>query len=256
MKNLIRIKRETFRLVSPIGRSTYVLLSTISISIITIVFLFLDEPPSSGLMLYLTDIVIEYITSGGYVVIALLMVLDGACIPIPSEIVLAFSGFLVSTSKFDMWITLASSTLGSLLGSLIAYVAGLKLGRELIKKYGRFLMLEEKTLNTVERWFRKYGKVTVLVSRFIPGARTVVSIPAGIGKMQLSIFIILTVIGSVLWNYTLIYLGVKLGENWYLVETFIDRFDIPIALSLVVIIGYVLLFYNSYEESSGNDNRP
>ena len=131
---------------APIGRSIYVLLSTISISIITIVFLFLDEPPSFGLMLYLTDIVIEYITSGGYVIIALLMVLDGACIPIPSEIVLAFSGFLVSTSKFDMWITLASSTLVSLIGSLIAYVAGLKLGCELIKKYGRLLMLEEKTL--------------------------------------------------------------------------------------------------------------
>jgi len=112
-------------------------------------------------MLYLTDIVIEYITSDGYVIIALLMVLDGACIPIPSEIVLTFSGFLVSTSKFDMWITLASSTLVSLIGSLIAYVAGLKLGCELIKKYGRLLMLEEKK-NTVERLFRKYGKVTVL----------------------------------------------------------------------------------------------
>ncbi|RLE89492.1 MAG: DedA family protein [Thermoprotei archaeon] len=226
-----------------VRKRIYLLMSIVLISTITALLLLLEESHSSGLMLWLIDLVVESIAFGGYLAITLLMILDGACIPIPSEIILAFSGFLIWSGRLDVWTTVLSGSLGSLLGSLIAYVIGLKFGREFIERYGCYLMLSRKTLDTIENWFKRYGKVIILVSRFIPGLRTAVSIPAGIGRMPIYSFVIFTVLGSTLWNCLLIYLGVKLRENWIVIGALIGKLEIPIVLTLLLALGYVLLFH-------------
>lgn len=233
----------------------YVGFSIALTSIIALLLLISDEPLSTGLTPWLSDLVVESIASGGYSAIALLMVLDGACVPIPSEVILAFSGFLVEAGRLDFWKSIASGAMGSILGSLLAYFAGLKLGREFVERYGRYVMLGEDTLKTAEQWFKRYGEVAVLVSRFIPLVRTAISVPAGVGKMPLKNFVLLTALGSVLWNCIITYFGIMLGKNWLLVETMMNKLDIPILLAMVLTIGYMLLYSKNKGSNPASRNR-
>ncbi len=183
--------------------------------------------------------IIQLIEATGYLGIFVLMALESALIPIPSEITMPFSGFLASQGKLSFWAIVFVGTLANLAGSLVAYYVGLLLEETvlltLIRKYGRFILLSEHDYHRAEVWFRKYGDKIIFISRLLPGVRTVISLPAGMFEMNLKKFIIYTAIGCFLWSAFLTYIGYVLGENWMSLEGYFRKFEILIVL--VVIIG-------------------
>ncbi|RLI23876.1 DedA family protein [Candidatus Bathyarchaeota archaeon] len=228
-------------------RRIYLGLSLVAFTSTTLACLALEDFPSTGLTVWLSKTLVDIINWGGYPMLTLLMALESACLPVPSEVVMPFSGYLVSMGRFDLLTVVTCGVLGNLLGSLCAYVVGLKLGRAFIDRYGRYILIDKTALEKAEKWFKKYGAVAVLASRVMPAVRTVISLPAGIGRMNLRSFIILTTIGSIPWNYMLTYLGLELGKNWSLVEEFMSKLDIAFILAIMLTLVYILLFHTKTE---------
>ena len=228
-------------------RLIYLGFSLAAFASMTVACITLEDFPSAGLTLWLSKTLVDIISWGGYPMLTLLMALESACLPIPSEIVMPFSGYLVSTGRFDLLTVVTCGVIGNLLGSLCAYVVGLKLGRAFIDRYGRYLLIDKTALEKAEKWFKKYGAVAVLTGRLMPAVRTVISLPAGIGRMNLRPFIILTTIGSIPWNYMLTYLGLELGKNWGFIEEFMSKLDIAFILAIILILVYILLFHMETE---------
>ncbi len=167
-----------------------------------------------GIIEYLLITITQFIADGGYPAVFFLMILESMVFPIPSEAVMPFVGFSVSINVFNFLGALLASTAGSLIGSLLSYHIGAYGGRPAIKKWGRYLLLNEEHLFSAEKFFQKHGESAVFISRFVPVVRHFISIPAGIGKMNIFKFSFYTVIGAGLWNAFLIYFGMVLGENW------------------------------------------
>ncbi|MEK6923364.1 MAG: DedA family protein [Nanoarchaeota archaeon] len=178
----------------------------------------------------ITEILIEYITQFisaiGYPGIFILMMLESMVAPVPAEAVMPFAGFLIADGKFTFANVMLISTLGSLVGSLISYYTGYFGGQILIRKFGKYIFLEEYHLDWTIRFFEKYGSSTILISRFIPVVRHLISIPAGYAKMKIIPFLIYTLIGAITWNGFLVYVGFKLGENWNIIEKYTSIVDI------------------------------
>ena len=175
----------------------------------------------------------------GYPGIFVLMVMESMIIPIPSEAVLPFAGFLVQTGKFNFWLVLFFASLGSLTGSLISYYMGLYGGDKLVKKWGKYVFLDEADLIKTENWFKKRGEVTIFIARFVPVVRHLISIPAGVGRMDLKKFIFYSVVGATLWNGFLIYVGTLLGKHWELLQ----RYNKYISLPVVIIITLGIVYF-------------
>jgi membrane protein DedA with SNARE-associated domain len=143
----------------------------------------------------------------------LLMTLEGATLPVPSEIVLPLTGFLVYKGQLEFWTAVAAATLGSLVGTLIDFSIGYYLGRPAVLRYGKKIRLSEKHLMITERWFANHGSAAVLLARFVPLLRTVIAFPAGTAKMKVSKFLAYSTVGIVIWDIILIYIGVLAGQN-------------------------------------------
>lgn len=197
--------------------------------------------PASSLTQQLTRIILDLVSSAGYLGIFLLMAAESAVIPIPSEIVMPFSGYLAYTGTFDIWLVTFVATLANLVGSWIAYFVGLKVGRAGILKYGKYVWLKESHLEHAERWFEKYGDKAIFLSRLTPALRTVISLPAGIAKMDLKKFSLYTFVGSIPWNFALTYLGYLLGQNWSVIESYFKYIDILLVVAVVAIIAFYLI---------------
>jgi len=183
------------------------------------------------------------VSSWGYGGIFGLMVLESSSLPVPSEIILPFSGYLVFREQLDFSITLMVATAAAIVGSLVDYFIGLK-GIEALTKHrilGKVLFSEDQ-LTFVGRWFNKYGSATIFLSRLIPGIRTLISFPAGAANMPLPKFLVFTTAGCVLWNSILIYVGYYLGVNWTEVAGISHYILIAVVVSLAVIIaGYLMM---------------
>ena len=178
----------------------------------------------------------------GYPGIFLLMLLESSSLPIPSEVVLPFAGYLVSIGQFNFWITVAIATVAGIAGSLIDYYIGLKGSNFLNQRrvLGR-MILSKSQLNVAAGWFNKYGAITVFVSRIIPGFRTLVSFPAGDAKMPLAKFVAYTTAGCLVWSGVLIYVGDFLGSNWREVAGVSHYLIIGAVVGLAaLIVGYLL----------------
>ncbi len=182
----------------------------------------------------------DIILTSGYPGVFILMALESACVPIPSEIVLPFAGWLVYDGQFDMVLAALAGTFGCLAGSLFAYVVGLYGGRRLVLRYGKYVLLSEKSLDTAERWFSKYGDSVVFFSRLLPIIRTFISLPAGMAKMNLVRFSILTFAGSLPWCFALTYVGYALGPNWESITAVFEGLDILIVIGVIVILAWYL----------------
>jgi membrane protein DedA with SNARE-associated domain len=156
----------------------------------------------------------DVIQSFGYAGLAFLMLAENLFPPIPSEVILPLTGFLVEQGGLSFLPALIFATVGSLAGALVLYALGRWGGRGLILRYGRVLRLKEADLDRADRWFDRYGGAVVLVGRMVPGVRSLVSIPAGLSEMPLGRFVLLTALGSGVWNTLLIGVGWLLGENW------------------------------------------
>jgi membrane protein DedA with SNARE-associated domain len=184
--------------------------------------------------------VINTISTFGYTGIVLTMAIESACIPLPSEIIMPFSGYLVTTGQFTMlWVTLAGAV-GNVIGSIAAYYVGVWGGRPFVERYGPYFLLSHRDLDIADRWFAKYGEAAVFFSRMLPVVRTFISLPAGIAKMHFPRFVLFTFIGSIPWCYALAYVGVQMGERWDQLREYFHEFDIVIGLFLALAIGYFL----------------
>jgi len=188
----------------------------------------------------LANFVTLVISHLGYPGIFLLMALESACIPIPSEFIMPFSGFLVATGEMNFWLAVLMGSFGNLAGSWLAWWVGHKGGRPLVEKYGKYILLSHHDLDAADRYFNKYGQNTVLFTRLMPVIRTFISLPAGIAKMDFKKFSIYTFIGVVPFTAALTYAGVKLRENWDGLQPYFHKFDLVILLFLILgIIWYI-----------------
>jgi membrane protein DedA with SNARE-associated domain len=185
---------------------------------------------------HLSNFIIHVISNSGYFGIFFLMTAESALIPIPSEVIMPFSGYLASTGKLDPVFVILAGSIGNLVGSLVAYVIGVKLGREIILKYGKYILLKKSHLEWTESYFKKYGDRSTFVSRLLPAIRTYISLPAGIAKMNLKKFAIYTFAGSIIWSTMLTYVGISLGEQWTKIRHYSDYIDGLVIVGIIIII--------------------
>jgi membrane protein DedA with SNARE-associated domain len=194
-----------------------------------------------GLQQFITTSIGEY----GLLAIFVLMVLESACIPIPSEVTMLFGGAMTSTAfagpgnELDFWAVVAAGTLGNLLGSWLAYGVGDKGGRPMIDRFGRYLLIRPHEVERAHTWFEQHGEVTVFVSRLLPVVRTFISLPAGVAEMPFWRFTLYTLAGCLPWCLALTWLGAVLGDNWESVETFLR--PVSWLILAVLVVGLVVV---------------
>lgn len=191
-----------------------------------------------------THFIIQFISTAGYGGIFLLMSLESALIPIPSEVTMAFSGYLVSLGRFNFIAVILVGASANLFGSIVAYLLGYW-GEEtvvlnLIRKYGKYILISEAEYHRSEKWFRKWGEPIVFFSRILPVLRTFISLPAGIARMNFWKFCAFTFVGSLLWSAFLTYVGVVFGKNWNSLEIYYRKFEYLILALLVIGIAYFI----------------
>lgn len=188
----------------------------------------------------LAKIVVAIIGFTGYFGVFFLMFMESCGIPVPSEVIMPFSGFLVAAGKMNLvWVSLIGA-LGNLVGSLLAYWIGAKGGRPLIEKYGKYILISHHDLDTADNWFKKYGNLTIFFGRLLPVIRTYISFPAGIAKMNLKKFSLYTFLGALPWSMLFAWLGVKMGNNWELIKIKLHNFDLTIVILLIIAIGWYI----------------
>ena len=184
---------------------------------------------------------INLVEKSGYAGVFVLMVLESATLPVPSEVILPVAGYLVFLGQLNYWVAVVVASIGSLIGTLIDYFIGYYLGRAAILRYGRIVRLNEGHLKTTERWFAKHGEMIVLLARFVPLIRTLVAFPAGIAEMKMWKFISFSIIGIVIWDAILIYLGELFGQNYSsIVSTLSNAFNLVEILAVIIVV--IVLF--------------
>jgi membrane protein DedA with SNARE-associated domain len=191
-----------------------------------------------------TDLVFNTIVNllyqTGYVGVFLLMVMESATLPVPSEVVLPLGGYLVSQGRLEFWSTVAVATVGSLVGTMVDYGIGYYLGRPAVLRYGRIVRFSEKRLETTERWFGSHGKSVVLLARFVPLLRTLIAFPAGLVKMDVKRFLVYSAVGILIWDIALVYLGELAGQNSTAIATTLQAYFLPLGVAAVIIAGILV----------------
>jgi membrane protein DedA with SNARE-associated domain len=187
----------------------------------------------------------------GYLGVLIAMAIESAMVPLPSELILPFAGFLVADPRaiepitgqpWNYWIVVVVATIGNTLGSLIAYAIGAWGGRPFLERYGKYLLIREHEIEVADRFFARWGSATVFFSRLLPIVRTFISFPAGVTRMDLRKFILYSTAGAFLWSMLLVYAGVLLGDNWEQIREMLRPFDLAIAVGVVVVAALLLWF--------------
>jgi membrane protein DedA with SNARE-associated domain len=199
----------------------------------------------------LAEFITSVISSLGYGGIFILMILESALIPIPSEIIMPFSGFLVSSGKLGSVGVILAGSLGNLVGSVITYYLGIRLGRAFLIKYGKYILFRVHHLVWTEQLFQKYGDKISFVGRLLPGVRTYISLPAGIGKSNFIKFVVYTLVGSIIWNSLLTYGGIQLGRSWQHIDKYSGYLDIIAVVATAVFIVWIV-YNNTKNRRKGN----
>jgi membrane protein DedA with SNARE-associated domain len=181
----------------------------------------------------LATFIIASISTFGYFGVALMMAIESACIPLPSEIIMPFSGYLVSTGEFTLWGVALAGAVGCVIGSVLAYGVGYYGGRSMAEKYGKYVLVTHHDLDIADNFFKKYGNAAVFFSRMLPVVRTFISLPAGIARMNFWQFVVYTFLGSLPFCYLLAYIGKKLGDNWNTLGVYFHKFDIVIGILIL-----------------------
>jgi len=192
----------------------------------------------------ITDLVfntiVNLLNQTGYLGIFVLMVMESATLPIPSEVVLPLGGYLVSQGRLEFWSTVAVATVGSLIGTMVDYGIGYYLGRPAVLRYGRIVRFSEKRLETTEKWFASHGRSVVLLARFVPLLRTLIAFPAGLVKMDLKRFLVYSAAGILAWDIALVYLGVLAGQNSTAIASTLQSYFLPLGVAAVVVAGILV----------------
>ena len=192
-----------------------------------------------ALVSYLSNLALMIIDKTGYVGVFILSALESAAVPIPSEVVVPFSGFLAVSGRFSFWSVVLVATLANLIGSLALFFLAESGGRWVLEHYGKYFLIHKDDLEKGDEWFKKYGTKAVFWGRILPGIRTFISLGAGIAEMNLSRFIIFTFLGALPWNFALALIGYKAGKNWNVLHDYFRKIDIFV----VLLIGLGVVLY-------------
>ena len=182
----------------------------------------------------------------GYPGIFVLMVMESATLPVPSEVVLPLGGYLVYQGRLEFWSVVAVATLGSLIGTMIDYGIGYYLGRPAVLRYGRIVRFSHERLETTERWFNQHGTNVVLLARFVPLLRTLIAFPAGIVRMEPKRFLAYSAVGILVWDIALVYIGFLAGQNSARISSILESYFLPLGLASIVIVAVVA--YRSFRK--------
>ena len=194
----------------------------------------------------------DVVASLGYPGLFLLVVAESTLVPVPSTLVFPFAGFLAAKGIFSLPVVLVLNSLGALVGSGISYWIGAAGGKPLLLKYGKYVLIRRKDIEKTEAWFANHGKATILIARFVPVVRHIISMPAGIARMRLVPFFVQTFVGATLWGGFLILLGYYMGEHWDTVANKIKRFDLVIGVTIVVaVLVFAVRFYVKRKRERG-----
>ena len=207
------------------------------------------------MLAFIDEIVIPFLESlygaVGYAGVGLAMAIESAMVPLPSELILPFAGFMVSDQAliepmtgqpWNFWIAVIVGTIGNTLGSLVAYTIGAYGGRPFLERYGKYILIREHELDVADEFFRKYGSATVFFGRLLPIVRTFISFPAGVTRMPIGKFIVYSTLGALPWSIALVWAGQQLGANWVEIRHMLQPFDLAIAV-LVVAAALGLLWW-------------
>jgi membrane protein DedA with SNARE-associated domain len=184
----------------------------------------------------LSEFALILIGKTGYAGIFLLSALESCAIPIPSEIVVPFSGFLAVSGRFSLWMVIFVATIANLVGSAVLFWIGRNGGRWILERYGKYVLIHRQDIERGDIWFKKYGDWAIFWSRILPVARTYVSLAAGVADMNFYTFSLYTFLGSLPWNAALAIIGYKAGENWRVLETYFRKLDIFIVVLIIVLV--------------------
>ena len=200
------------------------------------------------MLAFIDQVVIPFLNSlygaVGYLGVVVAMTIESAMVPLPSELILPYAGFLVSDPSqleplthgpWGFWIVVVAATIGNTLGSLISYAIGAYGGRPFLERYGRYLLIRPHEIELADRFFANHGGATVFVGRLLPIIRTFISFPAGVARMPLGRFIVYSTVGAVIWSTLLLYAGTVLGENWQDIRHALQPFDLLIAVGVVAL---------------------
>ncbi|MFL5750156.1 MAG: DedA family protein [Chloroflexota bacterium] len=204
------------------------------------------------MLAFIDEIVIPFLNSlygaAGYIGVMVAMMIESAMIPLPSELILPYAGFLVSDptqvepltgQPWNFWLVVIFATIGNTLGSLIAYAIGAWGGRPFLERYGRYLLIRPHEIELADHFFQRYGAATAFFSRLLPIVRTFISFPAGVARMPIRTFVVYSTAGAFLWSMLLVFAGMQLGANWTQIRHALQPFDLAIA---VAVVGAVVLF--------------
>ncbi|MHC1680501.1 MAG: DedA family protein [Methanomassiliicoccales archaeon] len=199
----------------------------------------------------LNQIIIDLIETTGYLGIFLAMLVEGIFTPIPSELIMPFAGYVAYTGELNFFLVILVGSLGAVIGSSVAYMLALWLGRPIIDRFGVFFGLDEEKMASAERWFKRWGVWGIFIGHSLPGIRSVISFPAGLSKMDRKKFVMFTFSGALVWNSVLVTAGYLLGENWI---QFWERTD---GMEYVVLglLGLILVLYFLYKKRKSKVTR-
>ncbi|HKV55875.1 MAG TPA: DedA family protein [Candidatus Binataceae bacterium] len=189
--------------------------------------------------------IITVIGTMGYGGIVLLMAIESACVPLPSEVTMPFSGYLVANGRFGLNLVALAGAFGCLLGSYVAYYVGASGGRWMLERYGRYVLIAPHEVELADRFFARWGGPAVFFSRLLPVVRTFIAFPAGVARMRLLPFTIYTLAGSYLWCLALAYAGMQLGTHWVALGPYFHRFDGVLTVAILALVGWVI--YNRFK---------
>lgn len=188
----------------------------------------------------LAAFIISVISTMGYGGIVLLMAIESACIPLPSEIIMPFAGYLVFKGEMTLWGIALAGAIGCVIGSIPAYYVGMYGGRPLAEKYGKYVLISKRDLDMADRWFEKHGDIIIFIARLLPAVRTFIAFPAGVARMNMTKFITYTFVGSLIWCGVLGYAGMKFGQHWEDLKVYFHEFHyVIIAAGVIFVVWYV-----------------
>ncbi len=201
----------------------------------------------------LNQIIIDLIEATGYVGIFLAMLVEGIFTPIPSELIMPFAGYVASTGELNYFLVILVGSLGAVIGSTVAYMLALWLGRPLVDRFGIFFGLDEEKMVSAERWFKRWGVWGIFIGHSLPGIRSVISFPAGLSKMDLRKFVTFTFAGAMVWNTVLVTAGYTLGENW--IEFWKKTDSLHLDIIILAGLGVALVLYFLYKRRKSRITR-
>lgn len=206
------------------------------------------------LLAVLSAFAIAVISTMGYAGVTLLMAVESACIPVPSEVIMPFSGYLVASGRFNLQLVALAGALGCLLGSYAAYAVGASGGRWALERWGRYILITHHELEIADRFFDRFGPGAIFIGRLLPMVRTFIAFPAGVARMRLLPFSIYTLAGSYIWCLVLAWFGMKLGQHWESIGPYFRRFDNLVAALIAVAI--VVAIYSRLRGGSAAVGEP